>query len=118
MKEKLKERRELVKERISISSTRKMTHDVFATTISNSLKNNVDEFFITLKYAEGKYTTTFRDLLLGITQWRKTKLDAILKNVTPLKLAEFAIKKDFSFMDNLKDEMVIAYLVRKTKMFF
>jgi len=58
----------------------------------------------TLKYAEGKYTTTFRDLLLGITQWRKTKLDAILKNVTPLKLAEFAIKKDFSFMDNLKDE--------------
>ena len=104
LKEKLKERRELVKERISISSTRKMTHDVFATTISNSLKNNVDEFFITLKYAEGKYTTTFRDLLLGITQWRKTKLDAILKNVTPLKLAEFAIKKDFSFMDNLKDE--------------
>ena len=104
LKVKLKERRELVKERISISSTRKMTHDVFATTISNSLKNNVDEFFITLKYAEGKYTTTFRDLLLGITQWRKTKLDAILKNVTPLKLAEFAIKKDFSFMDNLKDE--------------
>lgn len=104
LKEKLKERRELVKERISISSTRKMTHDVFATTISNSLKNNVDEFFITLKYAEGKYTTTFRDLLFGITQWRKTKLDAILKNVTPLELAEFAIKKDFSFMDNLKDE--------------
>ena len=104
LKEKLKERRELVKERISISSKRKITHDVFATNTSNSLKNNVDEFFITLRYAEGKYTTTFRDLLSGITQWRKTKLDAILKNVTPLELAEFAFKKDFSFMDNLKDE--------------
>ena len=73
LKEKLKERRELVKERISISSTRKMTHDVFATTISNSLKNNVDEFFITLKYAEGKYTTTFRDLLLGDYSMEKNK---------------------------------------------
>ncbi len=104
LKEKLKERRELVKERVSISSKRKITHDVFAAATSNSLKNNVDEFFITLKYTEGKYTTTFRDLLYGITQWRKTKLDAILKNVTPLKLAEFAAKRDFSFMDALKDE--------------
>ena len=40
----------------------------------------------------------------GLLNGEKTKLDAILKNVTPLKLAEFAIKKDFSFMDNLKDE--------------
>lgn len=104
LKEKLKERRELVKERVAISSKRKMTHDVFATATSNSLKNNVDEFFITLRYTEGKYTTTFRDLLSGITQWRKIKLDAIIKNVTPLELAEFAIKRDFSFMDNLKDE--------------
>lgn len=104
LKEKVKERRELVKERISISSKRKITHDVFATAISNSLKNNVDEFFITLKYTEGKYTTTFRDLLFGITQWRKTKLDAILKNVTPLELAELAGKRDFSFMNDLKDE--------------
>lgn len=102
--EKLKERRELVKERVSISSKRKITHDVFATAISNSLKNNVDGFFITLKYTEGKYTTTFRDLLSGITQWRKTKLDAILKNVTPLELSEFASKRNFSFMDTLKDE--------------
>ena len=54
LKEKLKERRELVKERISISSTRKMTHDVFATTISNSLKNNVDEFFQQWKALEGR----------------------------------------------------------------
>lgn len=104
LKEKLKERRELIKERVSISSKRKITHDVFATATSNSLKNNVDEFFITLKYTEGKYTTTFRDLLSGITQWRKTKLDAILKNITPLELAECAVKKDFSFMDGLKDE--------------
>ena len=104
LREKMKERRELVKERVSISSKRKITHDVFATATSNSLKNNVDEFFITLKYTEGKYTTTFRDLLSGITQWRKTKLDAILRNVTPLELAEFASKKDFSFMNDLKDE--------------
>lgn len=104
LSEKLKERRELVTERVSLSSNRKMTHDIFATATSNSLKNNVDEFFITLKYAEGKYTTTFRSLLSGITQWRKTKLDAILKNVTPLELAKFARKRDFSFMDDLKDE--------------
>lgn len=104
LKEKLKERRELVKERVSISSKRKITHDIFATATSDSLKNNVDELFITLKYTEGKYTTTFRDLLFGITQWRKMKLDAILKNITPLELAECAVKKDFSFMDALKDE--------------
>ena len=35
---------------------------------------------------------------------RKQNWISIQKNVTPLKLAEFAIKKDFSFMDNLKDE--------------
>ena len=104
LKEKLKERRELVKERVSISSKRIITHNIFATATSNSLKNNVDEFFITLKYAEGKYTTTFRDLLSGIIQWRKTKLDAILKNVTPLQLAELVEKRDLSFMDALQDE--------------
>lgn len=104
LKEKLKERIELIKERVSISSERMLAHNIFATTTSNSLKNNVDEFFITLKYAEGKYTTTFRDLLYGITQWRKTKLDAILKNVTPLQLAELVKKRNLSFMDALKDE--------------
>ena len=118
LKEKLKERRELVKERVSISSQRKIAHDVFATATSNSLKNNVDEFFITLKYTEGKYTTTFRDLLLGITQWRKTKLDAILKSVTPLELAAFACKRDFSFMDALKDENGNSIFNREDEMSF
>lgn len=104
LKEKLRERREFVKERVSISSKRKITHDIFAVSTSKSLKNNVDEFFITIKYYEGKYTTTFRDLLASISQWRRTKLDAILNNITPLELAEMARKKDFSFMDTLKDE--------------
>ena len=104
LKEKIKERRELVKERVSISSKRIVYHNQFAIATSNSLKNNVDEFFITLKYAEAKYTTTFRDLLSGITQWRKTKLDAILNNTTPLELAELARKRDFSFLDAIVDE--------------
>lgn len=104
LKERLNERRELVKERVSISSKRIIAHNTFAAAISNRLKNNIDEFFITLKYAEGKYTTTFRELLSGIIQWRKTKLDAILKSITPLELAALASKRDFSFMDALKDE--------------
>lgn len=104
LKEKLKERRALVNERVSISSKRMIAHTVFATTTSNSLKNNVDEFFITLKYAEGKYTTTFRDLIASISQWRKNKTDAIASNITPLELAVMVTKRDFSFMDGIVDE--------------
>ncbi len=104
LKEKLKERRELVSERASISSQRILTHSVFATKTSNSLRNNVDEFFITLKYEEGRYTTTFRDLISDVSQWRRNKTDALASSITPLELADMVKKKDLSFMDGIVDE--------------
>jgi ABC-type Mn2+/Zn2+ transport system ATPase subunit/histidinol phosphatase-like PHP family hydrolase len=103
LKEKLKARRELVKKRIELSSKRFLLHQSFASKINANLKNNVDDFFVTLRYSEGMYSPTFRDAIVNISQWRKVKVDAMVKAVSPLQLAGYVAKKDLSFMDDIKD---------------
>lgn len=104
LKEKIQERRTLIQKRISLSSQRFLTHQTFANAINNNLRNNVDDFFVTLKYEEGKYSPTFRESLNNISQWRnKSKVDAVVKTVSPLELAQRIAKRDMSFMDSLKD---------------
>lgn len=105
LQEKIKERKALLQQRRDCSSERHMLHYVFAETINNNLRNNVDDFFVTLKYYEGMYSPTFKDTINNVSQWRnKAKVDAIFKSVSPLQLADFAYRKDFSFMDSIKDE--------------
>ena len=104
LKEKVKTRRELINRRTSLSSNRYMAHVKFSTIINANLKNNVDDFFVTLKYAEGMFSPTFRDTLASVCQWRKNKVDAIMRSISPLTLAAYAYKSDFSFMDGIVDE--------------
>lgn len=105
LKEKLQERMALCRKRMSLSTDRFNKHVAFATTINSNLKNNVDDFFVTLKYTEARYSPTYRETITNISQWRsKVKVDTIVNTVSPLELAGFARKKDFSFMDGLLDK--------------
>lgn len=104
LKDKLKTRRELVNKRIELSSKRILQHQVFANSINENLKNNVDDFFVTLKYSEGLYSPTFKDSLRAISPWRNnTKIDAILRVISPLELSQKVLKRDLAFMDNVKN---------------
>ena len=104
LKDKLAERRSLVAKREELSSRRFLTHQAFANKISASLKNNVDDFFVRLKYSEGLYSPTFRDTISAICPWRsKAKVDAIVREKSPIELSRLAARRDFSFMDSICD---------------
>lgn len=104
LKDKLAERRSLVAKREELSSRRFLTHQAFANKISSSLKNNVDDFFVRLKYSEGLYSPTFRETISAICPWRsKAKVDAIVKAKSPVELSRLAARRDFSFMDSICD---------------
>lgn len=105
LREKLQERIALSRRRIALSTDRFNKHIAFATTINNNLKNNVDDFFVTLKYSEARYSPTYRDTITNVSQWRtKAKIDAIINAATPLELVQYARRKDFSFMDGIVDK--------------
>lgn len=104
LKEKILERRDLVNKRIELSSKRFQLHQIFARQVTDSLRNNVDDFFVTLKYAEAKHSPTFVNSLQSLCSWRnKEKLEAIIKSKSPLELAQAAIRNDFSFMNSIND---------------
>lgn len=102
--EKIRERRALVNKRIELSSKRILLHQAFANKVNENLRNNVDDFFVTLKYAEAMHSPTFTNSLHGLFPWRsRAKIDAIVKSISPLVLAKAAERRDFSFMDSFQD---------------
>lgn len=104
LKEKQQERHTLINKRIELSSKRLLAHQVFASKINENLKNNVDDFFVTLKYSEGLYSPTFWNTVQSLSPWRnKSKADAIVRSISPMNLAIAAKRKDFSFMDTVID---------------
>ena len=104
LKEKLQERKLLVKKRIELSSKRVLLHQMFAGKVNENLRNNVDDFFVTLKYAEAMYSPTFVSSVQNLFPWRsRVKSDAIIKSMSPIALAQAAMRKDFSFMDSIFD---------------
>ena len=77
---------------------------MFAGKVNENLRNNVDDFFVTLKYAEAMYSPTFVSSVQNLFPWRsRVKSDAIIKSMSPIALAQAAMRKDFSFMDSIFD---------------
>ena len=66
----LKERQELIQERQKNKREITRKHLAFAKKINENLKTSVDDFFVSIKYAESLYSPDFEDTLKTLMGWR------------------------------------------------
>lgn len=101
-----KERKELIQERKSLKDKVYYQRFAFAQTINSNLKNTLDGLFIDVKYEQGKYSTAFENDLKSLMDWRTSqvpKSPQVVKQITPLELAEAALKNDRARFQSILD---------------
>ena len=101
----VKERTEIINNRIENKNKIYYLHHDFAKTINNNLKNSVDSFFVSVKYKQGCYSPSFENSIKGLTQWRINKKSAMLaESISPIEFANAVRKGNLDFMKNISDE--------------
>lgn len=101
----VKERTEIINNRIENKNKIFYLHHDFAKTINNNLKNSVDSFFVSVKYKQGCYSPSFETSIKGLTQWRINKKSAVLaESISPIEFANAVRKGNLDFMKNILDE--------------
>ena len=70
----LKERQELIQERQKNKREITRKHLAFAKKINENLKTSVDDFFVSIKYAESLYSPDFEDTLKTLMGWRTSQV--------------------------------------------
>jgi ABC-type cobalamin/Fe3+-siderophores transport system ATPase subunit/histidinol phosphatase-like PHP family hydrolase len=101
----IKERSEVINNRIDIKNKIYYLHYDFAKTINNNLKNSVDSFFVSVKFKQGHYSPAFESAIKGLTQWRLLKKSELLaENISPIEFANSVRKGNLDFMKSISDE--------------
>lgn len=103
LKDLLKSRNALIRQRLNVKSKIYYQHHEFGKTINDNLKNSVDDFFVSVKYKEGKYSPAFEQAIRNLTQWRNKKTEAFANSITPLEFIMAVRKKNLFFMKNIED---------------
>jgi ABC-type cobalamin/Fe3+-siderophores transport system ATPase subunit/histidinol phosphatase-like PHP family hydrolase len=105
LKNLIKERSEVINNRIDIKDKIYYFHSDFARTINSNLKNSVDSFFVSVKYKQGKFSPAFESAIKGLTQWRLLKKSELLvENISPIDFANSVRKGNLDFMKSISDE--------------
>lgn len=105
LNELIKSRNELIKNRIDVKNKIYYLHHEFGKTINENLKNSVDNFFISVKYKQGKYSPTFEKAIKDLAQWRlNRKSELFVNSITPLDFANAVRKKNLGFMKSIEDQ--------------
>lgn len=101
----VKEREDLTTNRIEVKNKIYYIHLEFARTINGNLKNSVDNFFVSVKYKQGKYSPAFESAIRGLSQWRLLrKSELFVENITPIEFANSVRKRNLDFMKNIVGE--------------
>lgn len=101
----LKERDEVITKRIDIKNKIYYTHHDFGKTINDNLKNSVDNFFVSVKFKQGKYSPTFERAIKDLSQWRLIKKhELFVENITPIEFAQAVRKGNLDLMKSIMDE--------------
>ncbi|WP_291635626.1 TrlF family AAA-like ATPase [Clostridium sp.] len=110
LKELLKVRSQLITKRIDVKNKIYYLHQNFGKTINENLKNSVDNFFVSVKYKQGKYSTTFENAIKNLSQWRLLKKSELfVNNITPIEFAQAVRNKDLNFMKEITNQSVRVY---------
>ncbi|BAX81749.1 TrlF family AAA-like ATPase [Labilibaculum antarcticum] len=105
LKDLLKSRDVLIRQRLDVKSKIYYQHYEFGKTINDNLKNSVDDFFVSVKYKEGKYSPSFEQAIKNLAQWRlNKKSEAFANSITPLEFVMAIRKKNLDFMKDIEDQ--------------
>lgn len=105
LKELIKSRKELISNRIDTKSKIYYLHHEFGKTVNDNLKNSVDNFFVSVKYKQGKYSPSFEKAIKDLAQWRlNRKSELFVNNTTPIDFANAVRKKNLDFMKLIEDQ--------------
>lgn len=100
----LKIRQELIQKRIENKKEITRHHLAFAKKINDSLKVNVSDFFVTIKYTESVYSPEFEETLKALMGWRTTqvmKSSIISKNMGVYEFVQAVKKKDVNTLKGI-----------------
>lgn len=101
----LKERDDIVTNRIDTKNRIYYLHYEFGRTINENLKNSVDNFFVSVKFKQGKYSPGFEKAIKDLSQWRLLKKSELfVENITPIEFAQAVRKGNLDFMKSIQDE--------------
>jgi len=101
----LKERDDIVTNRIDTKNRIYYLHHEFGRTINENLKNSVDNFFVSVKFKQGKYSPGFEKAIKDLSQWRLLKKSELFaENITPIEFAQAVRKGNLDFMKSIQDE--------------
>lgn len=105
LKNLIKERSDVINNRIDIKNKIYYFHYDFAKTINNNLKNSVDSFFVSVKYKQSSFSLAFESAIKGLTQWRLLKkFELLAENISPIDFANSVRKGNLDFMKSISDE--------------
>jgi ABC-type lipoprotein export system ATPase subunit len=102
-----KERKELIKNRKDIKTSIFNQRLGFSIKINENLKNSVDGLMVSAKYIEGCYSPSFENAIKILMDWRTSqvpKSTLVAECMSPMYFAEMAKKKNFSKLQDIKDE--------------
>lgn len=97
----LKERQELIQKRQENKKEITRKHLAFAKKINENLKTSVDDFFVTIKYAESLHSPDFEDTLKTLMGWRTSqvmKSSVIARSIGVYDFVQAIKKKDVSVL--------------------
>lgn len=101
----LKERQKLIQKRQENKKEITRKHLAFAKKINENLKTSVDDFFVTIKYAESLYSPDFEDTLKTLMGWRTSqvmKSSVIARSIGVYDFVQAIKKKDISVLKAIK----------------
>jgi ABC-type lipoprotein export system ATPase subunit/histidinol phosphatase-like PHP family hydrolase len=100
-----KERDDIIDRRVEVKNKIYYLHHDFGKTINENLKNSVDNFFVSVKFKQGKYSPSFEKAIKDLAPWRLIKKTELLaENISSIDFAQAIRKRNLDFMRSIVDE--------------
>jgi energy-coupling factor transporter ATP-binding protein EcfA2 len=107
LKKALEIRRKLVQRRNSVKSQMYVSRRAFGDQINQNLRSTVVDYFITVRFAEGRFSTEFAEIIQREMNWRTSQVPRatlIAQNLSPFQMLDLVLKKDSNPLLDIKDE--------------
>lgn len=98
-------RKDIILQRLNNKKEINRAHLAFAQRINNSLKNSVDDFYITVKYDNGLYSPEFESTLKDLMGWRTSqvpKARVIAKSISVYDFINAVKTKNTSILSSIQ----------------
>ena len=102
-----KNRADLLKKRKDLKNRIFQERDAFARRMNQNLKDTVSDFYVTIKYRQGRFNSSFQDYIKQTMDYRTSQVSKskiIADNFSPFEFINAVGTKNFNSFENLLDE--------------